>query len=59
MSHSINTLIAEDKAYYKWERELKNRILNIVNPQRRQDEWKKNFGTVQEPDDSYLEGNIF
>ena len=59
MSHVINTLIAEDKMYQKWEREQKNRILNIFNPTRRMEEWKKYFGTKQEPDDSYLSGGIY
>lgn len=59
MSHKINTLIAEDKKYYQWEREQKNRILNIYNPTRRTEEWKRMFGIVQAPDDSYLAGNIF
>lgn len=59
MSNKENTIIAEDKQYYAWEREQKNRILNIVNPIRKMEEWKRVFGTKQEPDDSYLEGNIF
>jgi hypothetical protein len=59
MSHKINTLIAEDKPYQKWLREQKNRILNIYNPQRRMEEWRRVIGIVQEPDDSYLLGNIF
>lgn len=59
MSHTVNTLIAEDKKYYRWEREQKNRILTIFNPTRRMEEWKKYFGVKQEPDDSYLLGNIF
>jgi len=59
MSHKINTLIAEDTVYQKWVREQKNRILNIYNPKRRLEEWKKYFGVKREPDDSYLLGNIF
>ncbi len=59
MSHKINTLIAEDKKYQKWEREMKNIILSIYNPTRRMEMWKKIFGVKREPDDSYLLGNIF
>lgn len=59
MSNAINTLIAEDKMYYAWEREQKNRILAIYNPTRRTEEWKRVFGGKRESDDSYLLGNIF
>ena len=59
MSHKQNTIIAEESAYKKWEREQKNRILNIFNTTRRMEEWNKMFGTIQEPDDSYLLGSIF
>jgi hypothetical protein len=59
MSHSVNTINAEAYQYEKWEREQKNRILAIYNPTRRIEEWKKYFGVKQEPDDSYLLGNIF
>jgi hypothetical protein len=59
MSNTNNTLIAEDKQYRLWEREKKNKILNILDPQRRQEEWKKNFGTVQASSDEYLNGDIF
>ena len=53
MSHSINTLIAEDNAYYQWEREQRNRILRIANEDRKQAEWNKYFRR-EPPDDSYL-----
>lgn len=59
MSNKINTIITEDKLYQRWEREQKNRILAIYNPTRKREEWKKMFGTKQEPDDSYLLGDIF
>ena len=59
MSNKQNTLIAEDRQYYAWVREQKNRILAIYNTTRKMEEWKKYFGTVREPDDSYLLGNIF
>jgi hypothetical protein len=55
----VNTLIAEDRQYRIWERETKNKILSIYNPTRKQEEWKKHFGVKQEPDDSYLTGNVF
>jgi hypothetical protein len=59
MSNQTNTLIAEDKQYYKWEREQKNKILSMVNGEKRQKLWQEMFGTKQKTDDSYLEGNIF
>jgi hypothetical protein len=59
MSHSINTLIAEDRKYYDWERAQKNRILAIHNPTRRTEEWKKYFGVKQERSDDYLLGEVF
>lgn len=59
MSHAINTLIAEDKQCYEWEREQKNRILSIYNPTRRTEEWKKVFGVKQERSDDYLLGEVF
>lgn len=57
-----DTLIAiqeEDKAYRTWERETKNRILAMSNHMKKQELWRKLFGVVQEPDDSYLEGAVF
>ena len=59
MSHKINTLIAEDRPYENWVRQQKNRILDIYNPTRRAEEWKKYFGVKQEPNDNYLLGNLF
>lgn len=59
MSHKINTINAEEKAYQIWERETKNRILAVTNPERRQALWTKLFGIKEEPDDSYLLGNIY
>lgn len=59
MSHKINTINAEEKAYQLWERETKNRILAITNPERRQALWTKLFGVKEELDDSYLLGNIY
>ena len=56
---SVNTLIAEDKRIRKEERELKNKILSIHNPIRKQVEWEKHFAVVTSTDDSYLSGNIF
>lgn len=55
----VNTLVAEERQYYKWEREMKNKILSMHNPTRKAEEWKKYFGVKEEPDDSYLLGNVF
>lgn len=59
MSTTINTLIAEDKQCYEWEREAKNKILAIHNPERRQKEWTRLFGVKQERSDDYLLGEVF
>lgn len=55
----VNTLIAEDKQVRKEEDAFKNKILNIYNPTRRMEEWKKHFGVAQERSDDYLLGSIF
>lgn len=55
----VNTLVAEERQYHIWERAIKNKILGIYNPTRKQEEWKKHFGVKTEPDDSYLLGNVF
>ena len=59
MSHSINTLIAEDRACYEWERKQKNRILSIVNEERKTAEWNRLFPKRELPSDDYLDGEIF
>ena len=59
MSNIQNTLIAEDRLYSRWEREKKNRILNMVDPFKRQKEWIEMFGTKEEASDDYLLGEIF
>lgn len=55
----INLIAKEDRQYRQWEQEQKNRILRMHNPDRKIAEWKRLFGTKEEPDDSYLEGNVF
>ena len=59
MSNTQNTLIAEDKAYEKWERATKNRILSIVNEERKTAEWNRLFPKREIPSDDYLDGEIF
>jgi len=39
----VNELVAEDKAYRKWEREEKNRILRMHNPDNKRKAWDKLF----------------
>lgn len=55
----VNKLVQEEKQYRQWEQEQKNRILRMSSPDRKIAEWKRLFGTKEEPDDSYLEGEIF
>lgn len=56
---SVNDLKAEEQEYRNWQRQERNRILRIVNPERKQAEWNKVFPPIEPPDDSYLEGEIF
>lgn len=51
---SVNTLIAEDRAVRKEENTLKTRILNMVDPTRRMEEWKKHFGVKEEHSDEWM-----
>lgn len=36
-----NTIVKEERAYQTWEKEQRNRILNMTNPVRKQEEWHK------------------
>lgn len=56
---AVNDIYREERVYSKWVREQKNRILAIHNVERKREEWKKYFGLHEEPDDSYLSGNVF
>jgi hypothetical protein len=56
---TINEVKAEERAYYQWLREMKNKVLAIHNPQRRQEVWREKIGVRSEPDDQYLLGNVF
>ena len=51
-------MIAEDKAYTRWEREIKNKILSMSNPEKKQAMWDTYFHRFEHSDD-YLDGNIF
>lgn len=55
----VNLIVQEDRQYRQWETEQKNRILRMHDPDRKIAEWKRLFGNKEEPDDSYLEGNVF
>lgn len=55
----VNTINAEEQKQYIEERREKNRILAISNATRKAEEWHKKFPSVQEPDDSYLEGEVY
>lgn len=49
-----NDVVFEDRAYDRWVREEKNRILRIPNQKRKQEEWRKLFPTFVS-DDSWLD----
>lgn len=53
-----NDLIAEEKGYKKWEREKRNEILAMHDPQKKQAKWRELF-PIMTLDESYLAGNIF
>lgn len=55
----INLVAKEDRQYRLWETVQKNRILRMHDPDRKIAEWKRLFGTKEEPDDSYLEGPVY
>ena len=40
---SANAVYREDQAQRTWEKERKNQILNMTNPQKKQVEWNKLF----------------
>lgn len=56
---AVNTLVAEESAYQIWAQEQKNRILRMYNTDRKIAEWKRLFGTKEEPSDDYLLGDVF
>lgn len=60
MSHPINTINNEEYAYTLWVREKKNRILNMSDLTKKQEQWNKLFQfRNSQPDDSYLLGGIY
>lgn len=58
--HYYTDLRAEEKEYFLWVKEQKNRILNMSNVKEKQKAWSLLF-PKWEQDDSYLEtdSNIF
>jgi len=55
---SVKEVQAEDRAYRDWEREQKNRILNMSKPEKKIAVWQRLF-PLFERDDNYLAGNVF
>jgi hypothetical protein len=55
---SANQAKLEERQYQQWEREIKNKILSMSNPERKREIWRTYF-PVMTLDDSYLMGNIF
>jgi len=45
---NLKEIKAEEKAYSQWERDEKNRILSIVNIDRKQREWNKLFSPMRQ-----------
>jgi len=61
MYHTIKNakeIKAEERAYRDWERQEKNRILNMSNVQKKQEAWRQLFPQVTHSDD-YLFGNVY
>lgn len=56
---SVNTLVAEDRAYRNWEREEKNKIFHMVSEQRKQEAWNKLFPQVEHSEGWELSVNVF
>lgn len=54
-----NTINAEAYAEYLDTKERKNQILAMHDTMQKQRLWQRLFGTVKEPDDSYLKGEVF
>ncbi len=44
---TVKEIKAEERAYEQWERETKNHILSIANPERKRKLWQKYFGTQE------------
>lgn len=55
---SAVTVYQEEQEYKKWEREQKNKILAMRDPQKKQKMWRELFPTMT-LDDEYLASNIF
>jgi len=50
---------AEESAVAKWERELKNKILNMTNVEKKQELWKQNFPVMTLSDEWMTEAVMF
>lgn len=51
--------IAEDKSIAKCERDLKNRILSIADPVKKQQVWSENFPVMTLSDEWLNEAEVF
>lgn len=51
--------IAEDIALAKWERDLKNKIINITDPVKKQKLWSENFPVMTLSDEWLNEAEVF
>lgn len=59
----MSTINSEQKAYdmqyAKWERELKNKIINITDPVKKQKVWSENFPVMTLSDEWLNEAEVF
>lgn len=49
----------EERVYYTWERETKNRILAMANTEKKQKLWSKYFPRVEHDDRWMVEAKVF
>ena len=58
-AEDVNEINTENYVQEQEERVLKNKILNMSNTKKKQEQWLQFFGITQAQDDSYLAGGIY
>ena len=56
---TIQEMQREERAYTEWEREQKNHILAMSNPQKKQIAWNKLFSKMERDDSWMLSAIVF
>ena len=51
---TYNQMVKEEKQVKEWEKKERNRILKMINPIKKQQEWSRVFPPVEKQDDSYI-----